>query len=231
MSTDSAEIKARLLNLIANDNFDANTPSFKIELENILSILPKATTSNNTNNLIVRILSTNEYKKYIKNDTLNGSITAYNINVWHSLESSNKNYDCVHGHNSTEPVTFNYTYYTELIADNLANQYLNSIYNHNYSLYYYLSYSYSANYDVGGRYYRTVSTNQSNFPSGFIYMNDVLNIPKSNAHPLVKTQTITRKSGSIQDHTYNATFNFYYISLFRPVFQYIDNQKSANIYS
>ena len=183
-----------------------------------------------SNNIAVRILSSNEFVKYIKNGTCDGSITKYDINVWHYLESLNKNYDCVHGHNSTAPVTFSYTYYTELIADNSENQYLNNVYNHNYSLYYTLSYMYINYYDVGGYLYREVTSQSDTMPQGFIYMNDVSKITKNSANPLVKTKTITRKSGSIQDRTYNATFNFYYIPLFRPVFVYEDNKKGKNLF-
>ena len=219
--------------IISNELYDlvinAKTlEDLNIIQESFLNLNEEDDTSNN-DVCVVRILSSNEFVKYIKNGTCNGSITKYDTNVWHSLESLNKNYDCIHGHNSVDPVTFNYTYYTELIADNSAGQYLNNIYNHNYSLYYTLSYRYLSNYDVGGSNYRQVSSSAST-PQGLIYMNDISKITKNSANPLVKTQTVTRKSGSIQDRTYNATFNFYYVSLFRPIFVYKDNKKGKNLF-
>lgn len=182
-----------------------------------------------SDNISIRILSLEEYNKYIKNGTCDGAINTYDINVWHSMESLNKDYDYYLAHKGSA-VTASFDYYTELINNTSTNQ-SKILYQHNNFIYYVLGTTEDNlyNYRPGRRYYRSTYDNNSSHPKGFIYINGVLQISKNNYRTLTKTQTIA-KTNDANSPAYNVIFNFYFNTLFRPVFQYKDNNKSKNLY-
>lgn len=82
-------IKNDLLNLIISNGYDTNDSNVKNALLSIINY-NNATNIPNEKSILVRILSINEYKKYIENSSLDGAITVENENTWHLLNYNNR---------------------------------------------------------------------------------------------------------------------------------------------
>lgn len=86
MNNLTIEQKAELMDILLNDSVIKN------RIDNILNSKTISTSIDEDNNIhfidnnkkiAIRLLSLNEYNKYIVNGTADGSITKNNINVWH----------------------------------------------------------------------------------------------------------------------------------------------------
>ena len=77
------EIRSTLQDLVSSPDFDINNPDIKRQLNNILSQINVYNYLNHNKNYIgIRILSSNEFDKYICNNTLDGSISIKDSKVW-----------------------------------------------------------------------------------------------------------------------------------------------------
>lgn len=172
-----------------------------------------------SDNISVRILSKEEYDKYIKNGTCDGAITANDVNVWHKIinkstyiganNAANPNWNpsSYAGYEVFIPATYvgSRTYaYTlpilfEMLLDNKTNVYLTQIESFPIKLH-------TSGY--GSQQYTTTInsayTNKNQSFSDWVW------------------------NGSCIDGGLNATLSSRYC--FRPVLQYKDNKKSKNVY-
>lgn len=191
---------------------------------------------NQENNILneasIRTLSSNEYEKYIKNSSLNGSITIYNNNTWHYKPSTSyyvilgcqdsfqsdainrlKNYNGQLGsyqNNNyiyiTCPEQLNKTYYLSTYREIFSNN-TNNIF-----------YTSENNFiDIQILYYNPFESGLRNLGTS------ISNTCEKNTFPY--KQFSARGSGE-----YRVKCNIYRYTAFRPLFQYKDNSKSSNIY-
>ena len=226
------ELISSITNETYNQILEAINSNEKKELFASIFKIKKEESTNNTTTFI-RILSKNEYNKYIINGTLDGSITAGHYDVWNDNEvgesyegvyylypddgEGNQSWDYVKqwlanpnfvyiGHNNLNK-TYNINY--ETLSDNTGetNQRIKK---------------YQPRYDAitlwSGRY------------NGAVYnMNISFN----------KNETMNKNLGYKTDYRVTADhvnpgkieMNFNLNSCFRPVFQFLNNQKSNNIFS
>ena len=150
----------------------------------------------------VRTLSLNEWNKYIINDTLNGSITAKNINTWHYSNAGNIYNNWVPNQNMG-----NHNMYYELSNNNTSNT---STCRYISSLNFYLraevaSYQYKHSYDTPA----TISIEKNKNIYSYYF---------------------GAYSGITSETPWLGHYKVQYIISFRPVFEYIDNRKSSDIY-
>lgn len=228
------EIRSTLQDLISSPDFDINDPDTKKQLNNILNQINVYSYLNHNKNYIgIRCLSKEEYDKYLINGTGDGSITSSNENVYHFINSINKftqeasyasgytvaNYlDNQYYSNSPGAFIMRYStssiiFYT-LIQDNTTNTSFNKS-KENITFYWVAKY---------GDSYNTWWSNAITYNS-----NSISNIFSCN-------KNVTQNSVSINLGKFNACRSgVLYLTViqnicFRPVFQYIDNNKSKNIY-
>jgi len=189
--------------------------------------------------IIVRILSTQEYDKYIKNETLNGSILNKNINVWHYDDTPGEHGICggtqsVNLANALNPdpsIKTIINFITQKISNTMNN--------------YYARYNININAEL--------SSQNSNKLCNFTLIRDTLlkcytwaatnyssMTPSSLSTTIISCQldknlAITAYSAESTRTNYLGEPCFTIITAninlsFRPVFNYVDNNKSKNIY-
>ena len=182
-------------------------------------------TTNNT--ISIRMLSEKEYQNYIKTNTLDGSITKNNDDVWHyyynpyyiilMYASGHKN-DAANRFASYSGVlkTKNCNYVT---CGNGANYYLpnyRELYSNNKTN---IAYNSENEFtDVQVLYYNPFESGLRNLGTS------ISNNSSKNTFPY-KYFSASGSGG------FQVSCNIYRYTAFRPVFQYVDNRKSTNIYS
>ena len=212
----SHNISDELYNQIVN----TNSPNELWELKNLIINNSINENDSNKNSINIRSLSINEYNKYIINDTLKGSITNNNINVWRhqnfhrSYRTTDCNYACAYtivsiARGSTNNVT---NLLSETLQNN-SNQNNVSLADIKLELH---------NYD----YYRSsVGTTYSG------YGHDYYNLLQHNISKSQSTLTFRMSATAKANYTTTVILNGTVYMCFRPIFQYIDNKKSNNIFN
>ena len=207
-----------------NNIIENNTPEEINKLRQLLSITKNADIDNKV--CKIRILSSNEYNKNLINGTADGSIIAKNENVWHFNDSVGKS--ALVNANGSYGREFDYKmYYNPNIAI-CSSGYYNANTFGSCTFTYELSQSNVNNnctlkksflsvIDVFYVYYKRPGTDQRYNRKDF----DI-------SYPIGKN-TITETGSIIPQGTtikvdYNITTNF------RPVFDFVDNNKSTNIH-
>lgn len=188
--------------------------------------------------VILRCLSSNEHNKYIINGTADGSIIANNINVWHynntgttynfaamvnagyytGILSSVSNpifLPVVSGTNSTCNASYTLGC-SELLSDNITN--LASSYGQPYTVNVYTAYEVPRYGVQSGKATTNLSALAKPNKTSTIY-SIVANKPIINGNAVHNT-TATWVTVNLQIH-----------QCFRPIFQFIDNNKSINLYN
>ena len=227
-----------------DDFLNANT------LEDFLNLRNNILNENNDNIsfdeglICVRMLSSNEYDNYIMINDLNGAITSGNVNVWNHLTQGVSYYgitsydgscpsytswrtDLLKNQNKI-PITQNYVEgwwsgyggirtrdsfataycYSELVSNNTSNIIRYKFRTLTFDCQGFNATSYYENY------YGSVTITEKQFT-------------KSIASETYVIQTPPRRSGDVKVYVQVTIING--VS-FRPVFQYIDNKKSKNVY-
>ena len=172
--------------------------------EEQLNILNSEETETSTNNASIRILSLNEWNKYIVSSTLDGSITAKDINTWHWHNAGN----IYNGACQNKKLGI-HTMYFELSAYNTSNISRNRYMN---NLNFYLK------QEVGTSTY----IHSYNTPTTF----DISKGSYIYSYNFGAERGIT----AVNDIPWLGYYEVRYIMSFRPIFQYIDNRKSENIF-
>ena len=233
----SDETYNQLLSSLSNENRDLFISSFK-KNESITT---------NTNNINIRILSENEYNKFLLNSNFGGSITAGANNVF-NFYNNNITISCVAALGAHAANVSNNTYDTRqlLITRNSINS--NGTINWHAA-------QYGGSYtDSTSCYFEIIINNKNNtyqsinktYPnyeclygnySGSEYLLDTQNkkaIPikfsNSNFQNISKTSSVHTFAHTASYNSHKMTLNINVIPCFRPIFQYIDNNKSSNIY-
>jgi len=221
---------------------------FPPELLNIKNSIINSNINNNQIsklNILIRTLSKNEYNAFIRNNTLNGAITKYDINSWHydkccdssntffvssdwygypansvdpyipeELRKLNKQYFPGNGQGSPYYQTYNFGNKNLEIINNNKLSVCNVVIH--FSAYVAL-YAKSQYTGVTCKYFFVDDSNlliEKNFANKkFTLSSNIIYFHTNNSHS-VKFDVLC-----------DANF------CFRPVFQYIDNNKSKNIYS
>lgn len=217
------EIQNALYQLSTSENFDIENNDIKQQFLNIYNQIfdNKENNSINKNSSNIRILSLNEWNKYIANDTLNGSISAKNINVWHYIQTTDYYKELITDYKQVRE-TYDKVSYFELFSDNTSN-----IIKTNMSYKINLKCNWTnRKYPESNQYYWGVESYQS--PASF---SKSLSLNSFNFECIAPSN---------KGYTYDTPSNDYsFVALrirtkeymcFRPVLQYVDNKKSNNIY-
>ena len=202
------------------------------------SVVDNENNDSNNNLISIGILSINEYTKYIRNSTCNGSITANNINVWHINTYNSSAYcilvqdtyggeetvknqitqSCCEGlpttHTVIDKTTNNYvrTYYQTCMFELLQNNNQDKIYTNFTHKYIICAYVHSGyNYSSSRMTLKHIT---------------IPIVSKSHANNAI-VDNVTR---SYNSRNITTTLSVSVYGCFRPVFQYKDNQKSNNVY-
>ena len=222
--------KNNIISILKENGYDINNS----ETISLLSSIVNSSIANcgyNDKNISIRILSNEEYEKYIKNGTLDGSITAVDINVWHYDNSvgigvMNRGY----GFTSVQQDSFitifitatdysgTWTYTFTANGEHIQNNKSSNSSHRFFNNLTFKTQSAVAMYG-GGAYYSAINT--KNINSSF---EDAKN--KTTSSNSIESYI---SEGHWNDWNrvilyYNFTYNF------RPVFTYKDNNKSRNIY-
>jgi len=256
----SIENKKRdLLNLLSSNNYDINDDETKQALQLIIN--ENDANDINESLILTRMLSYDEYNKYIKNDSLNGSITENNNNVWHHF-INNKEFNIYFAW-LNDGGGFNENTWKTTILNNLKTykkidftKYLQDKcylkdYQYNYdkntiditSLYVEQTNNDSTNtYKFNGPMQYILCTNLywRGYYNGFISQISGNGCSALVSYIDVSSYTINKSNTSETKHIYSTMyseywsrqidFRFQFLSSFRPVFNYVDNRKSNNIY-
>ena len=183
----------------------------------------------------IRILSNNEYNKCLMNSSLNGSITIKNENVWHFCDNTNSQSFCFTPNSSRsvaernvaycliDPVNFTY-WCTKNGAKNFGNfAIIYEIINNNTNRQFSLRKIKTTSYDI--------AVGEGDANTRFLDYIKIVFDPSSNQDKSFSSSINnilqTSKSPSQGQNSY-IMWSMY--SCFRPVFQYVDNNKSTNIY-
>lgn len=196
-------IKDSLSDLIAANGYDINNDEVKSALLSLAG-------SNIINlpldkkHMAIRILSLNELDKYIVNGTCDGSITANNINVWHWHDAGN----IYNGACQTKKLGIHKMYF-ELSAYNTLNISKNRYIK---SLNFYLRQGVATSTYVHS--YNTPTTIDM-AKNSYIY-----------SYNFGAEKGIT----AVNDIPWLGYYEVQYIMSFRPILQFVDNNKSINIH-
>jgi len=184
---------------------------------NSLTIEQKSMLRNNEDNnddsddslAIIRILSNSEYDQYIINSTCDGSISLNNQNVWHHDEPR-QDVSINTGHSNYSLGEFgSCVLLKELVQNNIKENaclYSQSKIKVDMFVTWY-SEKYRTSHSIEKSMYENKTTKNKKY---FVYPNGVINYnSQGSAHGW---------------YAFNISFNY------RPVFQYIDNNKSNNIF-
>ena len=234
------EIRSTLQDLISSPDFNVNDPDTKRQLNNILNQINVYNYLNHNKNYIaIRCLSKEEYDKYIINGTADGSISKCDQNTYHYITNESKavcfainlitppNADLqrVSGLSNVELMFYYYgreiyhqsrtsTVYGhfELISDNSKDK--NSITN-----------TVIPKFKAVYAYY---TNPDSSYP---YYWNGIVKDVNIDINSINKTDMSASKTDEAADgHNNRMILTVNYNLYFRPVFFYIDNNKSKNIY-
>jgi len=239
-----SEFKQKFIDFLSENNFNIN------EIKNeLLSLFNENIEDSPTRNLFsCRILSIDEYDKYILNSTLNGSINKYDSNVWNDFLKTNVNgFVCCH-----RPIGESISTWNSGIKQNKFVCYSNT------NIKKLPEYTNFNNYEVRGcspnvkdnvYVYTNLSQDDSNnkckyatqrktyesFQSDWVdfekwsYMiieissKELIDKQQTKKTTVVVNAPIVCSNGA----THTLTCNNYLC--FRPVFNYVDNNKSENI--
>ena len=189
-----------------NDIINANTCE---ELKSLKTLIISLITSNNfeskSNTINIRILSSNEWEKYIRESNLDGSITANNINVW-NYQAAISDVNEGGGMNNTHRADIDFL--KDLTSSNSSDLAVSKTIK-------------TFNIHLSGR----TSGNQS--------LHQYYTVPADLSFNKSTNLYHFYFSAGYGASTTNHNFiwcNMYYTMCFRPVFQYIDNKKSINMY-
>lgn len=210
-------VKEQLSNLISSGEFNNKSSE---ELSDILYnlSLALATNSKSLKNCVgIRILSLNEYDKYILNGTCDGSIIKGNDNVWNKLvpQSYTNNLFIDWGKQNK---TVNWDTYFENYSDNISDIIPRK---YAYSITLGACYAYPGNEGSWKRANRTSPNND-------------------NKNLSIISSSITAYQGGNTTSFDNPDIYAFYVGIrvyykehktFRPIFNIIDNNKSANLFS
>ena len=224
-----------------------------------LNILKKENNNTNENNLIsIKMLSIKEYKHYINDCDLSGSITKDNNNVWHHIKLDQQKFGMIAYIQSTPEQIYNVSK-----ANNSVG--VSDIYYNNSGQWVSTTYTYSFDKYNSTRIYgaygstnlrsdyicELFSNNKNNVFSIDIgnseqiqieliinsnyYYNDCLldretltgEIDKTNHYKLF---TLVAKNWGDHRVGHTCTWNTYFNCCFRPAFNYINNNKSVDIF-
>jgi len=230
----SNDLKNQLIDLLSSNDYDINFNTY----ETIKSLIINEENQNNISNenlVFIRVLSKQEYNKYIKNGTCNGSITAENINVWHMQKDKDFS-KSLFVHDGRVHEEYSFDRYFSLTQDNNLDE-MNTSDLDAYNIYIESSWSRDNNWyknsdamKNGGYYWRE---NEYNFP---------VTIPKTTT---IKNTRIETKAALrpyswtyeqlIADGWVYRTYSLLRVDIqdiacYRPAFTYKDNNKSINIY-
>ena len=217
--------------MISEEIYRKLLPTFT---EEQLMIINSEKTETLNNKILIRILSLDEYNKYIINGTANGSINKASVSVWNMMTT--KLYICANSfyksgmskynpgqiaalydkalehYNAGNYIYFTfgggwgfshtYTFDSELICNNInENVLLNSI------------------------HYRIVVT--SSWGDNITQYNDIRDFTQETAPKTAAKHTLIANV----NFSNGSCFNTIYFNMnFRPVFQYMDNKKSIDIF-
>ena len=220
----SNELKNQLIELISSNDYD-------IDLNKYEAIRNLITNKNNNDtfniNLInIRMLSISEYNKFIKNGTLDGSITQNDINVWHTLKYNEwYDYPSVNGgFNTTQTKNYSQTFIGELCHDNTSENIVRLDQN-NYKCWMFAYQKDWANPYDSSLYHAASSTKDA--MECKIVNGNLNNLLKKNQYTLSQSFSVS-KYISYYNMICNLTIT--YINAFRPCFSYKDNNKSIDMY-
>ena len=223
------KVSKELYNLIQNAD-DLQTLKNSVE-EEVFSYL-----NHNKNYIKIRILSSNEFDKYICNDTLDGSISIKDSKVW-NINYHGKSYlaniartnfapDESYLYNDNQQFFYvksiNYSYYqswaaTVIFSDNIYYEYANN----NTANKCTCKRNYSEWCMVWIGYYpdrtRRIDTRR-------LVMESNILVDKNNSSIVTSQEQFRNFHGTIEG------YNLYRHHCFRPAFRFIDNNKSKNIY-
>lgn len=224
------ELISSITNETYNQILEAISSNEKKELFASIFKIKKEESINNTTTFI-RILSKNEYNKYIINGTLDGSITAGHYDVWNDNEVGESYEGVYYLYPNDGEGNQSWDYVKQWLANPnfvyIGHSNLNKTYNINYET---LSDNtgetnqrikkYQPRYDAitlwSGRYNGAVYNMNASFNK-----NETVN--KNFYYKTDYRVTANVNPGKIE-------MNFNLNSCFRPVFTYKDNNKSTNIY-
>ena len=222
-------VREQLSNLISSDEFNNKSSE---ELSDILYNLSLALATNNKslkNCIGIRILSLNEYNKYISNGTADGSITKNDNNVWHNSCSFIKQAylysDNINERTSLSTNSFpgGFTDRTAIsLASNSTTQ--TNVYSEQFS-------NNSKNI-TSSKMLLQIGLYVNHWHSGF----GGLNSKTLDNKDLNKNKTDTKIASSIscsQGNNYSVvseTIQYSIIYAFRPCFAIVDNNKSSGSY-
>lgn len=213
------------LNELWNSNIDLNDKNVLKEINQLTAILANFETFDK-NYIRIRLLSMKEYNKYIKNETFEGSITKNDKNVWNYQNvpgtSFIYNYDsndwtrykqymvnpnnvvCLSGGNYHDYI-YDCELFFDILLDNNNDKFVTIRQSSGkYDCYFLDSHS-------------SISISQS------VEIPDIVSFDKNNYR-------ISITNVSVRHPDLRLTVNLL-IGGFRPVFQYIDNNKSKNVFS
>lgn len=175
----------------------------------------------------IRILSVNEFNKYIVNGTCDGSVIANNTNTWHFPTMSYKNFLYTGSRSGGWINTSRFPGgYTESTAVFMSNDITVTIYSERFSNNSTSNSKYKFSVQVGvyNAYYYN--------PGAYVGAATV----NYQDNDRSKTETYIYSSAQASHKVYNdiyrsRVFYYYVMHTFRPVFQIKDNDKSINLYS
>ena len=237
-------VKEQLSDLISSGEFNNKSSE---ELSDILYNLSLALSTNSKslkNCIGIRILSLNEYNKYIENGTLDGSITKYDERVWHI--NIPHNLYIIGLRPNDEYLITSSSYGLQYYWDNKTNPPLGK---NSYKIFYKLwgwsgeeSLRTIAMYDYHIEYLMNNINNKNaligannririclGYTTGVFTFGTIYSIDNMNKNSTVYL------SPQMQTSVYGSTKVYYrqisFPTGFRPCFSIIDNNKSANLFS
>ena len=180
----------------------------------------------NNNSIIVRLPSESEYNLYIETDSLNGCITKNDVNVWHTHVNSNQ--DVVYNtQNVTAPptkyVTVNFLF--EMFENN--NDFNISTNDKSNSYFVWIGCFCEGDNTYRSEWYHATQNNWGGYAST---QHNVFNVNRSkNYYGFSERHYIRTYNSRNINCAQDVTINF--SMCFRPIFNYMDNHKSNNIFN
>ena len=182
----------------------------------------------NKNSILVRTLSLNEYDKFIINNTCGGSITKNDIDVWHYIKNPVGNsYAATCSSGSPQGLDVSYLTHSVTYLGQIGAQ----TKNYNYTIIYEICSTNSSNQHTAKNQQQCICDAIVGNHNGikYVYVQD-----RQTFQVNYQTNKNIEYQQLIKNVTYGSAtirFTFNVSMMFRPVFQYIDNKKSTNIYS
>lgn len=248
------EIRSTLQDLISSPDFNVNDPDTKKQLNNILDQINVYSYLNHNKNYSgIRCLSKEEYDRYLINGTCDGSIIANNINVWHYDNNRSAKSHLLYSFGEDRNYNWSYQKMAQVSSEvsqlycyndvnNIIAVFENSRHNNPFPS---RTYTYNYNVDIlinnaSNKFYMK---NAITLDCIALYFNQQTNkVQLSGGRktiyiPFDLNKNFTKNNYSVtstfSDGGWNkltVTLNANLNTCFRPVFFYIDNNKSKNIY-